>query len=189
MRTLVIKFGGSSLADLGRVSDCAARVRAIRTRGVRVVVVVSAMGGLTDSLVDLGKRAVGGGGSGLGGGLGGVGREMEQLLATGEQQSAAVFAMALSAIGVPAMSLTGGQAGVRTDRSFGSAKVEDVHPGRLLGELAAGRVPVVAGFQTCARWTWRVVGRWPGWMGGGRGGPGREGGRRLARSRRWAGRV
>lgn len=138
MRTIVIKFGGSSLADPGRIRRAAALVLAARRGGRRPVAVVSAP---ADSTEDLLKLAV------LAGGTRVSARETDALLAAGEQFSAALMAMAIAAEGGKAVSLTGFQAGLRTDDSFSNASVLRADTRRLRKELAAGRVPVVAGFQ------------------------------------------
>ncbi len=138
MKTIIIKFGGSSLADPGRIRRAAAMVLLSRRRGLRPVAVVSAPADCTDDLLKLASLA---GGAPL------SPRETDALLASGEQMSAALMAMALQAEGAPAVSLTGAQAGIRTDSVFSSATVASVNPGRLKRELAAGRIPVVAGFQ------------------------------------------
>jgi aspartate kinase len=136
-RIIVQKFGGSSVADAAKMRACAERVLEEHRRGHLVVCVVSAMGDTTDDLITLAGTAAEIPDR----------RELDQLLATGEQVSVAMFALVLQGLGVPAVSLTGGQCGVRTDASFGRASVLSVDPGRMLSELAAGRVPVVAGFQ------------------------------------------
>jgi len=138
MKTIIIKFGGSSLADPGRIRRAAAMVLAERRRGLRPVAVVSAPGDCTDDLLKLASLA---GGEHL------SARETDTLLASGEQMSAALMALALRAEGAKAVSLTGAQAGIRTDSAFSSAAVLSVDTRRLMRELAAGRIPVVAGFQ------------------------------------------
>lgn len=139
-RTVVQKFGGSSVATPAKILSCAQRVAASAADGSRVVVVVSAMGDTTDELLALAEAV---------GGLQNK-REVDQLLATGEQVSIALLAMALRTLNVPAISLTGFQAGITTELQHGRARITDVEPGRLEAELDAGRVPVVAGFQGMA---------------------------------------
>jgi len=138
MKTIIIKFGGSSLADPGRIRRAAAMVLGERRRGLRPVAVVSAPADCTDDLLKLASLA---GGASL------SRRETDALLAAGEQMSAALLALALQAEGAPAVSLTGAQAGIKTDDAFSAASVTSVNAGRLRRELAAGRIPVVAGFQ------------------------------------------
>ncbi len=140
VRPLVVqKFGGSSVADAAKMRECAARVVEERAAGRAVVVVVSAMGDSTDDLIDLAATASPDAPPDR--------RELDQLLATGEQVSVAMFSMVLKGLGVEAISLSGAQAGVRTDSAYGRAAILHVLPERVAAELAAGRVPVVAGFQ------------------------------------------
>ncbi len=140
MKLVVQKFGGSSVADPERMRRCAERIIDAKRRGLDVVVVVSAMGDTTDDLIDLMNRVC----------PSPPKREVDQLLATGEQVSIALMAMTLCAMGVPAVSLTGGQAGIITEPMHTRAKIKSVARQRLERELAAGRVPVVAGFQGLA---------------------------------------
>jgi len=140
LKLVVQKFGGSSVADPERMRRCAERVIDAKRRGLDVVVVVSAMGDTTDDLIDLMNRVCDSPPR----------REVDQLLATGEQVSIALMAMTLCAMGVPAVSLTGGQAGIVTEPMHTRAKIKSVARTRLERELAAGRVPVVAGFQGLA---------------------------------------
>lgn len=137
MPLVVQKYGGSSVADAGRLKSVAARVARVRAEGDDVVVVVSALGDTTDELLalaaELNPRP--------------PDREMDMLLSTGEQVSIALLAMALDALGVPAISFTGQQVGIVTDNSFTKAKIREVRADRIRGELAKGRVVVVAGFQ------------------------------------------
>ena len=137
MATFVQKFGGTSVGDLKRIARCAARVKQRRDEGHDIVVVVSAMGQTTDELIELAERV----------NDKAPRRELDMLMATGEQVSVALFSMALEKIGVPATSLTGGQAGVSTDGMFGRARVTRVSRERLDREIALRRVPVVCGFQ------------------------------------------
>ncbi|MFM7133793.1 MAG: aspartate kinase [Planctomycetota bacterium] len=137
MATIVQKFGGTSVGDPQRIMRCAARIKQRVDEGHRVVVVVSAMGHSTDELIELSERITSTPSR----------REMDMLLATGEQVSVALVAMALAKLGVDAVSLTGPQAGIVTDGQHGRARVIRVVRERLDRELAAGRVPVVCGFQ------------------------------------------
>lgn len=138
MKTLIIKFGGSSLADPGKIRRAAAIALASRRSGYAPVVVVSAPADSTDDLLSL---------AALTGGKDLNPRETDALLAAGEQFSAALLALAIEAEGGKAVSLTGFQAGIRTDDKFSAATVRAVNPGRIKKELKAGRIPVVAGFQ------------------------------------------
>jgi len=138
MKIIVIKFGGSSLADPGKIRRAAAMVLAARRGGQSPVAVVSAPADSTDDLLKL---------AALSGGQKIPARESDALLAAGEQISAALVAMAIEAEGGRAVSLTGFQAGLRTDDKFSSAAVTSVDAARMRRELKAGRIPVVAGFQ------------------------------------------
>ncbi|ACX52022.1 aspartate kinase [Ammonifex degensii KC4] len=137
---VVQKFGGSSVANAERIKRVAERVWRTRQAGNEVVVVVSAMGDTTDELIDLARQVTSDPSP----------REMDQLLSTGEQVSIALLAMALQALGAEAISLTGAQAGITTDGIYGKASISAVDTRRLKEELAAGRIPVVAGFQGLA---------------------------------------
>ena len=131
------KFGGSSLADADRIRRVARRIARERARGSRLVVVVSAMGDTTDALLSLASAITDEPDL----------RELDVLLATGEHQSATLVSMALHALGVPAISLTGAQAGITTDGRYGRARIANVDPRRVYAELDAGKVVIVAGFQ------------------------------------------
>ncbi|MET0773209.1 MAG: aspartate kinase [Candidatus Limnocylindrales bacterium] len=138
MSQLVVqKYGGSSLADADRIRHVARRIARERASGSELVVVVSAMGDTTDHLLELAARITDEPDP----------REMDLLLATGEHMSGTLVAMALQAIGVPAISLTGAQAGIRTDSSHGRARIANVDPARVHDEIGAGKVVIVAGFQ------------------------------------------
>ncbi|MBL0927520.1 MAG: aspartate kinase [Phycisphaerales bacterium] len=160
MAIVVQKFGGSSCADAEKIRRCAERVLASRERGDGVAVVVSAMGKTTDRLIQLANecwnawRDAPGGGEGGEVAKGGAApdpglprRELDQLLATGEQQTIALMAMVLEAAGQRAVSYTGAQAGMVTDRNFSRARIAAIDGEELLADIRAGRVPVVAGFQ------------------------------------------
>ncbi|MGZ3640990.1 MAG: aspartate kinase [Candidatus Limnocylindrales bacterium] len=134
---VVQKYGGSSLADAERIQHVAGRIARARAAGDRLVVVVSAMGDTTDELLALAARITDEPDP----------RELDLLLATGEHISGTLVAMALQALGTPAISLTGPQAGIRTDSSHGRARIANVDPARIVRELEAGRVVIVAGFQ------------------------------------------
>ncbi|BCB84735.1 aspartate kinase [Phytohabitans suffuscus] len=137
MATVVQKYGGSSVASAARIAKVADRIARTRAEGRPVAVVVSATGDTTDELLRLAARVS----------ATPHPRETDQLLATGECASAALLAMALRERGVPAVSLTGGQAGFRVSGPHGGGLVEWVGTGRVRSLLAAGNVVVVAGFQ------------------------------------------
>ena len=136
---LVIKFGGTSLGSPARVRLAARRVAALVRRGRRPVVVVSAMGHATDRIVRLLSAASPCGRP--------EPREADRALATGEDLAAALFASTLTAVGVPARSLRGGEAGVRAEGGYCGGRIASVDPRRLRDVSRAGVVPVVAGFQ------------------------------------------
>jgi len=140
MSLLVHKYGGTSVGSLERIEAVAARVARHREEGHRVVVVVSAMSGETNRLQALGLD--------LGGQ--GVPREMDVLLASGEQASAALTAIALKGLGVPAQSFLADQLPIRTDSAHTRARIEHIATEALFDALDAGVVPVVAGFQGLA---------------------------------------
>ena len=137
MPIIVQKFGGTSVASPDLIRNVARRVAGTRDQGKQVVVVVSAMGHTTDRLVEL-ARAVGDCTPE---------REMDMLLATGEQVSIALLAMALKGMGYPAVSLTGAQAGIITDNAHTRARILSVDQERIMKELDNGNIVVVAGFQ------------------------------------------
>jgi len=134
---IVQKFGGSSVADAARVKNVARRVAATRAAGHAVVVVVSAPGDMTDELVERARQIT----------ARPPARELDMLLATGEQVSIALLAMAIHAEGREAISLTGGQARIRTEDVHTRARILEVDRRRIDQELAAGRIVIVAGFQ------------------------------------------
>ena len=134
---VVQKFGGSSVADADRIKRVARRIARERAAGNDLVVVVSAMGDTTDHLLGLAAAITDDPDL----------RELDVLLATGEHQSATLLSMALHGLGVPAISLTGPQAGITTDGRYGRARIAGIEPRRLHAELAAGKVVIVAGFQ------------------------------------------
>ena len=137
MSLVVQKFGGTSVADPERLRAVADHVARTRRRGDQVVVVVSAMGKETDELIHLAEQTS----STL------PGREMDMLLSAGERKAMALLCMALHDLGVPADSFTGSQAGIITDTFHTRARILEVKGDRLRDCLAAGKVPVVAGFQ------------------------------------------
>ncbi len=137
MALIVKKFGGSSVATTEKIMAVAGRILADKGPDDKVVVVVSAMGDTTDDLIKLAKAVTDKP----------YGREMDMLLATGEQVSIALLAMAFASLGQPAVSLTGFQAGIATTGAFNKGKIRAVKAERVLAELDAGKIVVVAGFQ------------------------------------------
>ena len=136
---VVQKFGGSSLATEDLLRSVAKRVCDRRENGVDLVVCVSAMGDTTDELLDLAYR--------LSGDQSPSPRETDALISTGELVSASLMGIAIRGLGHDAISLSGRQAGIRTDATFGSARIANINPTRILEELDQGRIVVVAGFQ------------------------------------------
>jgi aspartate kinase len=134
---VVQKFGGSSLADADRIRRVARRIARERAAGADLVVVVSAMGDATDELLSLAAAITEQPDE----------RELDMLLATGEHQSATLVSMALHALGVKAISLSGPQAGITTDGRYGKARIASIEPDRVRRELDDGKVVIVAGFQ------------------------------------------
>ena len=137
MALIVQKFGGTSVKDRSRIFNVARIVANTRNAGNEVVVVVSAQGDTTDDLIAKAAEITGNPSS----------RELDMLLATGEQISISLLAMALQEIGVSAVSLTGWQAGFVTDRAYSRARIKRLDTERVESELARNRVVVVAGFQ------------------------------------------
>ncbi|MFK0293920.1 aspartate kinase [Streptomyces sp. NPDC090442] len=133
----VMKFGGSSLADGTCLRRAAARVAAARTTGTQLAVVVSARGDTTDRLLGLAADISARPGT----------REVDQLLATGETESAALFALALQELGIPATSLMAHQAVIRAAGQHSRGTIAAITPDRINRLLAQGAVPVLAGFQ------------------------------------------
>jgi len=137
MALIVQKYGGTSVANVDRIKSVASRVAEYYRQGHKLVVVVSAMSGVTDGLINLAKQ---------------INpmpdeRELDMLLATGEQTTIALTAMALHAIGVPAISLTGAQAGIVTDGVHTKARIINITPKKVRELLDGGNVVIVAGFQ------------------------------------------
>tara|TARA_Y100001949_G_scaffold93012_1_gene78556 strand:+ start:1040 stop:2287 length:1248 start_codon:yes stop_codon:yes gene_type:complete len=139
---VVQKYGGSSLADAEHIHNVADRIQARRDDGVDVIVVVSAMGDSTDELISLSEAVAGGTQPDA--------REMDTLLSTGELVSSTLMAMALKARGCDSISLSGIQAGIKTDAVHGSARIADINTDRIRTELNQGRIVIVAGFQGLA---------------------------------------
>ena len=136
-KTIVQKYGGSSVADVDKIRAVAALIKARQDQGTRVCVVVSAMGKTTDQLLHMAGQMA----------KHPPRRELDMLLTTGERASAALLAMALHDIGVDAISFTGSQAGIITNATHAGARVLEVRPYRVQDELDKGTVVVIAGFQ------------------------------------------
>ncbi len=137
MALLVQKYGGSSLANADLISGVAARIAWSHHKGNQVVAVVSAMGDTTDDLIHMASMITDSPDA----------RELDVLLSTGELVSSTLLAMALRAKGCEAISLSGAQAGIRTDSRFGKAMIANVAPERIQRELERDRIVIVAGFQ------------------------------------------
>ena len=134
---IVQKYGGTSLGDSEKIRKAARRAAELAGAGHRLVIVVSAQGDTTDLMIERAMqinrhRAA---------------REMDAYLAAGEQMSAGLLAMAIGALGRASVSLTGWQAGIRTDGVHGNAKILRIDPERIRRELEAGKIVVVSGFQ------------------------------------------
>jgi aspartate kinase len=137
MALLVQKYGGSSVADADKIKNVAHRIIETREAGNQVVVVVSAMGDTTDDLIRLAYQ---------------INefpdkRELDVLLSTGEMVASTLLTMALQGMGHAAISLTGPQAGIRTDNSYSRARITNIDPSRIVRELDRGNIVIVAGFQ------------------------------------------
>src|SRR5215472_14498081 len=137
MGLIVQKYGGTSVGNPERIKNVASRVAKYRADGDQIVVVVSAMSGVTDNLIKLAKEIMPLPND----------REMDVLLATGEQTTIALTAIALHSLGVPAVSLTGAQAGIVTDGVHTKAKIQNITPKKIHDLLNQGHVVIVAGFQ------------------------------------------
>src|SRR4051812_12387303 len=137
MGLIVQKFGGTSVADAKKLHIAAKRAIAAKEKGNQVVVVVSAMGHTTDELIKLAKEVCDNPPK----------REMDQLLATGEQVTIALIAMAIHAQGHEVISFTGGQIGLVTDNAFSKARIQSINKQRILEQLSAGKIVIIAGFQ------------------------------------------
>ena len=137
MTLLVQKFGGTSVGTVERIKAVAKRIAERKELGNDLVIVVSAMGQTTDELSQLAKEIT----------QDPPQREMDMLLATGEQVSIALLAMALNEIGVQAISMTGAQVGIVTESSHGRARILEIRTERIKSLLSEGQVVVVAGFQ------------------------------------------
>jgi aspartate kinase len=145
--TVVMKFGGTSVADPDKVRRVARRLVDARERGLRVVATVSAMGDTTDSLLDLARQVS----------PDPKPRELDMLLSTGERIACALVAMAIHDLGHEAVSFTGSQAGIITDPVHTKAKIREITPVRVVEALDRGRIVLVAGFQGFSRETMDVT--------------------------------
>lgn len=137
MALIVQKYGGSSVADAAKIRDVARRVASAKEKGDKVVVVVSAMGETTDELISLAYQVSDQPDE----------RELDSLLSTGEIVSSTLLAMALKSLGYEAISLSGPQAGIRTDTAYSRARITGITPDRIIEELGEGKIVIVAGFQ------------------------------------------
>jgi aspartate kinase len=137
MALIVQKYGGTSVADAGKIKNVAKRIAQAKDKGDQVVVVVSAMGDTTDELIKLAYSVT----------TQPSERELDVLLSTGEIVSCTLLAMALEAMGYEAISLSGAQAGIRTDAVYSRARIQRVDPERVVKELDKGNIVIVAGFQ------------------------------------------
>lgn len=137
MALYVQKFGGSSVANIERIEQVADKVQRFHADGHQIVVVLSAMSGETNRLLELARQVDANPSP----------REMDMMVSTGEQVTIALLAIALQKRGVPAVSMTGWQAGIKTDSAFAKARVQEINAGKLSLELDSGKVVIVAGFQ------------------------------------------
>jgi aspartate kinase len=137
MAIVVQKYGGSSVADAGKIRNVARRVSESFSKGNKVVVVVSAMGDTTDDLIELANKI----------NPNPEPREMDLLLSTGEIVSSTLLAMSLHAMGFSAVALSGPQAGITTDSAFSRARITGIEPKRIVKELSKGNIVIIAGFQ------------------------------------------
>ena len=145
--TVVMKFGGSSVADPDKIKHVARRLVTARERGLRVVGTVSAMGKTTDGLIDLAHQVSPRPSP----------RELDMLLSTGERIACALVAMAINDLGQEAVSLTGSQAGILTDAAHTKAKIREIRAERVREALDQGKLVLVAGFQGFSRDTMDVT--------------------------------
>ena len=137
MAIVVQKYGGSSVADVSKISEVARHIAATRRAGNQVVVVVSAMGKTTENLLSLARSIT----------AEPPRRELDMLVSTGERVTMALLSMSLSTLGCDAVSFTGSQSGIITDDRHFDAQIIEVRPHRIEDELARGRVVIVAGYQ------------------------------------------
>lgn len=134
---IVQKFGGSSVANVGRIQNVAKRIVSYRNKGYQMVIVVSALGDTTDELIELAHKIT----------LEPPEREMDMLLSTGEQISVSLLAMAIHKLGYEVISFTGAQVGIITDTSHTRARIIKINADKIKEELRQGKIVIVAGFQ------------------------------------------
>ncbi|MGD8227941.1 MAG: aspartate kinase [Desulfobacteraceae bacterium] len=137
MSLIVQKYGGTSVGSIEKIRDVAGRVLEYHQEGHRMVVVLSAMAGQTDGLIQLAHEVTNDPDS----------RELDVLMSTGEQVSVALFAIALKSMGFDARSLLGFQVGIHTDQLYGKARIHEIDTSRIMKELDQNRIVAVAGFQ------------------------------------------
>src|SRR5262249_14147415 len=137
MQLIVQKYGGTSVGSPERITKVARRILETQRKGCRVVAVISAMAGVTDQLIKIAKAVS----------PHPTERELDLLLATGEQASTALMAMAINALGGAAISLTGPAAGILTDRHHTKARIANVSPRQIHEMLSEDYIVIVAGFQ------------------------------------------
>ncbi|MFC1950704.1 aspartate kinase [Chloroflexota bacterium] len=137
MALIVQKYGGSSVANAERIKNVARRIARAKDKGDQVVVVVSAMGDTTDELIKMAYQISEQPSD----------RELDVLLSTGEIVSSTLLAMVLSEMGYEAISLSGAQAGIRTDATYNRARIQKIESKRVVKELEKGKIVIVAGFQ------------------------------------------
>jgi aspartate kinase len=142
MSLIVQKFGGTSVADAERVFNVAHIITDTYKAGNSVVAVVSAQGDTTDDLITKAKEI----------NPNASRREMDVILSTGELISMSLLAMAIQKLGFPVVSLTGWQAGLHTDTTYGDARIKDIDPTRLNAEIDKGKIVIIAGFQGINRY-------------------------------------
>jgi aspartate kinase len=139
MSLIVQKYGGTSVGSVERIQEVAKKVIEYRNQGHDMIVVVSAMSGETNRLIDLAKQL----------NSNPRGRELDVLLSTGEQVTIALLSMTLQQMGMPAVSYTGSQVRILTDNAHNKARIMDINDDKIRDDLSQGKVVVVAGFQGC----------------------------------------
>ena len=137
MSLIVQKFGGTSVGSIERIQKVAERIAKYYKEGHKIVVVVSAMGDTTDDLISMAEKIT----------KNPDPREMDVLLSSGERISSALLTIALHELGLPAISLSGRQAGIYTNSTHTKAQIVKINPERVIKELSLGKIVVVAGFQ------------------------------------------
>ncbi len=137
MALIVQKFGGTSVGSVERIQQVAAKIKKFRAQGDDLVVVVSAMSGETNRLIDLARQIQAEPDA----------RELDVIVSTGEQVTIGLLAMALKSLGVPAVSYTGAQVRIVTDSAFNKARIQHIDDQRIRADLGDGKVVIVAGFQ------------------------------------------